>query len=206
MKNEKRAHASCHKAAWKIAGGLIHCTSCSNPLQKVVQCFAQQQKLQDNPCYTTCMQFSGVSSQVAEKIAQCDRALKVNNGVKSLCFVFRLVEYGMLGKCSFQDAWLGDPQYSQWIEHSSLNRQAKCKVCMNTFGVSNMARQRSRATYLCTSTPWKYDEFVERAVRIDKTAFKEFNLNNDGLDVFYNQIGSVSTLSNLRKFLILSHG
>ena len=44
-----------------------------------VQRFAQQKRLRDNPCYT--VQFSsnlsrnGIARQVAEKIAQCNRAL-----------------------------------------------------------------------------------------------------------------------------------
>ena len=52
-----------------------------------VQRFAQQKKLQDNPCYT--VQFSGnlsrngIARQVAAKIAQCNRAIRGSKDVKN---------------------------------------------------------------------------------------------------------------------------
>ena len=44
----------------------------------------------------------------------------------------------MLGKCSFSDRWLKNSSYKLWLECDMDKFEAKWKVCLKAFDVSNM--------------------------------------------------------------------
>ena len=37
----------------------------------------------------------------------------------------------------FNDAWLTSSEFTLWISKSTVNTQARCKLCKSNFGVSN---------------------------------------------------------------------
>ena len=44
----------------------------------------------------------------------------------------------MPGKCSFSDCWLKNSSYKLWLERDMDKFEAKWKVCLKAFVVSNM--------------------------------------------------------------------
>ena len=44
----------------------------------------------------------------------------------------------MPGKCSFSDCWLKNSCYKLWLERDMDKFEAKWKVCLKAFDVSNM--------------------------------------------------------------------
>ena len=108
-RNEKQEVCACAfvktaiKIARQVAGGVIHCAmvlsiaairceKLSWVLLRATLCATK--KLRDNPCYT--VQFSsnlsrnGIARQVAEKIAQCNRALTE----QSCTYLFTFISLG----------------------------------------------------------------------------------------------------------------
>ena len=41
----------------------------------------------------------------------------------------------------FQDTWLSDDKYKDWLVSTGKNTQARCKRCKKTFELSNMGIQ-----------------------------------------------------------------
>ena len=57
----------------------------------------------------------------------------------SLTFGFG-IKRTMPGKCTFKEAWLGNRQFSIWIERGKSSGQARCKVCSKDFDIQNMGQ------------------------------------------------------------------
>ena len=47
----------------------------------------------------------------------------------------------MNDQTSFSQDWLNDSEFEQWITVAPNNTQARCKLCKQTFNLSNMGRQ-----------------------------------------------------------------
>ena len=84
--------------------------------------------------------------------------------------------------------------------------------CCAKFNVvlSKLVKCRRLNIRACDSLVLQYSEFLDLAIKAEKSAFEEFNFKVDRLDIFLQkQIGSVSSLSKLwdllRELLILSN-
>ena len=52
---------------------------------------------------------------------------------------FRFVmKRAKIGKCVFNDAWLSDPVFKDWIEKSTCATEFRCIPCCKSFSLSNM--------------------------------------------------------------------
>ena len=78
-------------------------------------------------------------------------------------------------------------------------------------GLSELVKCRRLNIRDCDSLVLQYSEFLDLAIKAEKSAMEEFNFKVDRLDIFLQKhIGSVSSMSKLwdllRELLILSHG
>ena len=78
-------------------------------------------------------------------------------------------------------------------------------------GLSELVKCRRLNIRDCDSLVLQYSEFLDLAIKAEKSAMEGFNFKVDRLDIFLQKhIGSVSSMSKLwdllRELLILSHG
>ena len=52
----------------------------------------------------------------------------------------------MSGKCSFSDCWLKNSSYKLWLERDMDKFEAKWKVCLKAFDVSNMGESALKSS------------------------------------------------------------
>ena len=75
------------------------------------------------------------------------------------------------GLCLFQDSWLRDPAFKDWIERDGNNvRNARCKICKKTIDIASMGRTAVKFH----GNGKKHQELVERFARPQEESLRRF--------------------------------